>query len=74
MEDQMRNGQFNMTVITRLMKAQGITRYRLAKMMEIDHQLLYYYLSSEATIYKARQIAAALSTEKKKVDWKDLVI
>jgi predicted transcriptional regulator len=74
MEDQMRNQQFNTAVINRLITAQGTTRYRLAKKMDITPSLLYYYLSSEATIYKAKRIAAALSTEKKAVKWKDLII
>lgn len=70
----MRNQRFNMATIKRIMAARGLTQAKLARVLGSTNQLLYYYFTSEATIYKAKRIASALSSKDEKVEWKDLII
>jgi DNA-binding phage protein len=76
-EDRMGNNHssaWNMTKINAIMRAGDISKSGLAKKIGISRQLIGYYFSSSPTIPKVLKIAKALSTSRRPVKWKDLII
>jgi hypothetical protein len=69
-----RNGsKWDMIKINAIIKKRGLKKKDLAEKLSISPQLLSYYFTDPPTIHKSLKLALSLSTQKNKVDWRDLI-